>query len=67
MATFLLYITVLFGRDPPKVALTPKTAAFRKYATNILCEEKHVHRIVLVLPKPNKASKTTIEIPNSEY
>ena len=49
---------VLFSRDPPKVVRTPKTATFEKYPTNILCKEKHVHRIISLLPKPNKASKT---------
>ena len=48
----------LFSRDPPKVAHTPKTVAHEKHPTNILHEEKHVHGIVLVLPKPNIAFKT---------
>jgi len=44
---------VLFSRDPPKVAHAPKTAAHKKHPMNILCKEKHIHRIVLALPKPN--------------
>ena len=45
-------------RDPPKVAHTSKTAVSKKHPINILHEEKHVHGIVLVLPKPNIAFKT---------
>ena len=45
--------------DPPKVAHAHKTATHKKYPTNILPEEKHIHGIVLALPKPNLAFKTT--------
>ena len=40
---------LLFSRDP----LNPETVVFKKYLTNISSEEKHVHIIVLMLPKPN--------------
>ena len=43
----------------PKVAHAPKTAAHKNHPKNILSEEKHAHRIVLALPKPNIAFKTT--------
>ena len=49
---------VLFSRDPPKMAHAPKTATHKKHPMNILGKEKHAHRIVSVLPKPNKAFKT---------
>ena len=55
---------VLFSRDPPKVAHAPKTAAHKKHP---LCEEKHVHGIVLVLPKPKIAFKTAKQLPNTKY
>ena len=35
-------MVVLFSRDPPKVAHTPKTAVHEKHPMNILREEKHV-------------------------
>jgi len=37
----------------------PKTAAHKNHPKNILSEEKHAHGIVLELPKPNMAFKTT--------
>ena len=43
----------------PKVAHGPKTAAHQNHPTNILRKEKHIHGIVLVLPKPNIGFKTT--------
>ena len=43
----------------PKMARAPKIAANKNYPKNILREEKHAHRIVLALPKPNIAFKTT--------
>ena len=38
-----------------EVMQAPKTAVFKQYPTNtgILGEEKHIHRIDLVLLKPN--------------
>jgi len=36
-----------------EVMQAPKTAVFKQYPTNILREEKHIHRIDLVLLKPN--------------
>jgi len=46
-----------------------KTAGHKKHPTNILLEEKHVHGIVLALPKPNVAFKTTkwLQIPNTKF
>ena len=38
-----------------------------KHPTNILCKEKHVHRIVLALPKPNITFKATIWQPNVKH
>ena len=43
----------------PKEVHAPKTAAHKNHPKNIVSEEKHVHRIVLALPKPNIAFKTT--------
>jgi len=43
----------------PKVAYAPKTATHKKHSMNILHKEKHVHGIVLALPKLNIAFKTT--------
>ena len=39
------------------MAHAPKTTTSKKHLVNILCEEKRVHRIVLVLLKPNIAFK----------
>ena len=49
MITNIRSMVVLFSRDPPKVVHTPKTFALKKYLTNILCEEKHIHGIALAL------------------
>ena len=58
---------VLFSRDPPKVVHNPKTSTHKKHPTNILLEEKHAHRIVLALPKPNIGFKTTKLLPNAKH
>ena len=58
---------VLFSRDPPKVAHAPKTATHKKHPTNILLKEKHVHGVVLALPKSDIAFKTTKWLPNAKY
>ena len=49
--TALIYS--IYSRDPSKVVHAPKTATNKKHPTNILREEKHIHGIVLALPKPN--------------
>jgi len=50
---------VLFSRDPPESDASLKLPLIENHPTNILHEEKHAHGIVLALPKPNKAFKTT--------
>jgi len=52
-------MVVLFSRDPSKVPRAPKTAVHKNHPKNILSKEKQVHGIVLALPKPNIAIKTT--------
>ena len=57
------YHTILFGRDPPKVACTPKTAAFKKYPTNFFTRTKAPSWNSFGITKPNKVSK----LPNAKY
>ena len=49
------------------VSHAPKTAAHKKHLMSILHEDKHALRIVLALPKPNIAFKTSKQLTNAKY
>ena len=60
MCTYVSNSTVvLFSRDPPESDAPLKLSLIENHSANILREEKHAHGIVLALPKPNIAFKTT--------
>ena len=48
-------MVVMLSRE---VTHASKIAALKKHPTNILREEKHIHGIIFMLPKPNKALPT---------